>query len=174
MDRIGAEAQWRLFSSKQFDFNDLNRKLADNKTEIQSKKTLLEETNKQVNILKIQQDTSHSILQKARLASTENVETLRSQLVDGDACPVCGSEEHPYALHNPQLDYVLSQLEEGYKNDEQRYLESLKTQSNQESSISQLEKTIADKVVTYDFARAMEGATEVGTFEFGQAMIERM
>lgn len=39
---------------------------------------------------------------------------------------------------------------------------------------SALEKTIGDKVVTYDFARAMDGAKEVGTFEFGQAMIERM
>lgn len=39
---------------------------------------------------------------------------------------------------------------------------------------SALEKTIADKVVTYDFARAMDGASEVGTLEFGQAMIERM
>lgn len=39
---------------------------------------------------------------------------------------------------------------------------------------SALEKTIADKVVTYDFARAMDGAIEVGTLEFGQAMIERM
>ena len=39
---------------------------------------------------------------------------------------------------------------------------------------SALEKTIADKVVTYDFARAMDGATEIGTYEFGQAMIERM
>jgi isocitrate dehydrogenase len=30
------------------------------------------------------------------------------------------------------------------------------------------------KVVTYDFARLMEGATEVKTSEFGSAMIERM
>jgi len=28
--------------------------------------------------------------------------------------------------------------------------------------------------VTYDFARLMEGATEVKTSEFGQAMIDRM
>jgi isocitrate dehydrogenase len=40
--------------------------------------------------------------------------------------------------------------------------------------ISSLEKTIVDKVVTYDFARAMDGATEVGTREFAEAMIERM
>lgn len=37
-----------------------------------------------------------------------------------------------------------------------------------------LEATIADRVVTYDFARAMDGATEVGTLEFAHAMIERM
>lgn len=37
-----------------------------------------------------------------------------------------------------------------------------------------LERTIVDRVVTYDFARAMDEASEVGTYEFGQAMIERM
>jgi len=37
-----------------------------------------------------------------------------------------------------------------------------------------LQKTILDKVVTYDFARAMDGAKEVTTSDFGQAMIERM
>jgi len=37
-----------------------------------------------------------------------------------------------------------------------------------------LEATIAEKIVTYDFARLMEGATEVKTSEFASAMIERM
>ncbi len=37
-----------------------------------------------------------------------------------------------------------------------------------------LEEAIGDKIVTYDFARLMEGATEVKTSEFGAAMIERM
>ena len=40
--------------------------------------------------------------------------------------------------------------------------------------IKAMEAAIADKKVTYDFARAMEGATEVKCSEFGQAMIERM
>jgi len=40
--------------------------------------------------------------------------------------------------------------------------------------IKSLDKTIADKVVTYDFARQMEGAKEVKCSEFGSAMIERM
>ncbi|MEP7329378.1 MAG: NADP-dependent isocitrate dehydrogenase [Betaproteobacteria bacterium] len=37
-----------------------------------------------------------------------------------------------------------------------------------------LEKSILDKVVTYDFARLMTGATQVSCSGFGQAMIERM
>ena len=40
--------------------------------------------------------------------------------------------------------------------------------------ISSLEKAIGDKVVTYDFARQMEGAKQVSCSGFGQAMIERM
>jgi isocitrate dehydrogenase len=37
-----------------------------------------------------------------------------------------------------------------------------------------LEAAIADKIVTYDLARLMEGATEVKTSEFGAAVVERM
>ncbi len=39
---------------------------------------------------------------------------------------------------------------------------------------SSLEAAIADQVVTYDFARLMDDATEVKTSEFASAMIERM
>ena len=37
-----------------------------------------------------------------------------------------------------------------------------------------LEQTIADKVVTYDFARLMDGATEVKTSQFAQAIVDRL
>ncbi|MCR2821906.1 NADP-dependent isocitrate dehydrogenase [Lederbergia panacisoli] len=40
--------------------------------------------------------------------------------------------------------------------------------------VKSVEKTIESKVVTYDFARLMEGATEVKTSEFATALIENM
>ena len=40
--------------------------------------------------------------------------------------------------------------------------------------IAAVDKTISDKIVTYDFARLMEGATEVKCSEFADAMIERI
>lgn len=40
--------------------------------------------------------------------------------------------------------------------------------------IASMEKAIADKQVTYDFARLMDGANEISCSAFGQAMIARM
>ncbi|MDP8958151.1 MAG: NADP-dependent isocitrate dehydrogenase [Actinomycetota bacterium] len=40
--------------------------------------------------------------------------------------------------------------------------------------VRSLEATIADRIVTYDFARLMEGASEVRTSQFAEAMVERM
>ena len=40
--------------------------------------------------------------------------------------------------------------------------------------IKSLEKTIASKVVTYDFARLMDGATEVKTSGFADELIKNM
>jgi isocitrate dehydrogenase len=37
-----------------------------------------------------------------------------------------------------------------------------------------MEKSIASKKVTYDFARLMEGATQVSCSGFGQVMVENM
>jgi isocitrate dehydrogenase len=53
-------------------------------------------------------------------------------------------------------------------------LEHLGWQEAADLIVSSLDKTIADKIVTYDFARQMEGATEVKTSEFAAAMIDRM
>jgi isocitrate dehydrogenase len=40
--------------------------------------------------------------------------------------------------------------------------------------ITAMDKTIAQKIVTYDFARLMEGATEVSTTAFGDALIRNL
>ena len=40
--------------------------------------------------------------------------------------------------------------------------------------LSSLDKTIKSRVVTYDFARLMEGAKEVKCSEFGDALVKNM
>jgi isocitrate dehydrogenase len=52
--------------------------------------------------------------------------------------------------------------------------EHLGWQEAADDIISAVEQTIGDKVVTYDFARLMDGATEVKCSEFAQAVVDRL
>lgn len=151
-DLIGAEAHWKIVFSKLIDFNALSQKLLTNKADFTTKETLLKEAAQQLSDRQVQRDASLRMLDKARLASAENVESLRQQLVPGDACPVCGSEEHPYALHNPQLDYVMSELQSAHNINESAFRESLKKQSGLEENCTLLKKTITEQetVLTKD------------------------
>ena len=52
--------------------------------------------------------------------------------------------------------------------------EHLGWQNAADDIIRALEATIAEKIVTYDFARLMDGATEVKCSEFASAIVERL
>src|SRR3954469_5384640 len=52
--------------------------------------------------------------------------------------------------------------------------EHLGWQDAADDIVRALEQTIADKIVTYDFARMMDGATEVKTSQFAQAIVDRL
>jgi isocitrate dehydrogenase len=52
--------------------------------------------------------------------------------------------------------------------------EHLGWQEAADDIVRALEATIADRVVTYDFARQMDGATEVKTSEFASAIVDRL
>jgi isocitrate dehydrogenase len=52
--------------------------------------------------------------------------------------------------------------------------EHLGWQAAADDIVRALQATIADKIVTYDFARQMEGATEVKTSEFASAIVDRL
>ncbi len=52
--------------------------------------------------------------------------------------------------------------------------EHLGWQEAADDIVAAVEKTIGDKVVTYDFARLMDGATEVKCSEFASAIVDRL
>jgi isocitrate dehydrogenase len=52
--------------------------------------------------------------------------------------------------------------------------EHLGWQEAADDIVTALEATIADKIVTYDFARLMDGATEVKCSEFASAIVDRL
>ena len=52
------------------------------------------------------------ILQQQRLLHTENIEQLRANLKEGEACLVCGSTHHPYRVDDSAVSKALFDLQQ--------------------------------------------------------------
>jgi len=141
-DMIAAEAHWKILFNTQSDLNRLKQKLGENKDELAIKEQALTQAIEQLSTAKVQRESSLRMLEKARLAAAENVESLRTQLIPGDPCPVCGSKEHPFAIHNPQLDHVLQELEGIHQQHEIIFNDCLALESRLTEAVNQLKKII--------------------------------
>ena len=92
----------------------LMEKVTKSQKELTDNEAQLKAAAKALQAVTEQRKASASIVEKATLAASENVEALRAELVKGQACPVCGSEAHPYAHENPQLNHVLDELKKSH------------------------------------------------------------
>lgn len=74
-----------------------------------------------LNASRIERETSAKMLQHVKLSAAESVSELRATLIDGEPCVVCGSKDHPFAIHNPSLNDVLKSLELEHEKIEKHY-----------------------------------------------------
>ncbi|UCA61343.1 AAA family ATPase [Chryseobacterium rhizoplanae] len=139
---IKAQAQWQLYYYAQTECESLKQRLIQDQTDHQHKQALLQELDQQLPAIKAERDTADQLLQQARLASAENVETLREALTEHEPCPVCGSTHHPYVVENPQLEKVLAQLEKAHQEKEQIYLANHSKHQALEQECERLQITI--------------------------------
>lgn len=56
--------------------------------------------------------TAEQSLGLARLAASQDVESLRESLQPDQPCPVCGALSHPYATHAPVVDAMIQRLQD--------------------------------------------------------------
>lgn len=56
-------------------------------------------------------EEADAALHRLRLARSEDVVSLRAQLADGEACPVCGATEHPWGAGHTPLDRLADEQE---------------------------------------------------------------
>ncbi|WP_027386055.1 AAA family ATPase [Chryseobacterium gregarium] len=142
---IQGKADWELLHSSQAEYETLSRKQLKDQSEYRTKQKTLEQLVLQLATEKVQKETSARMLEQARLASAENIESLRSSLTDEEPCPVCGSTHHPYVVQNPQLENVLSALESINTENERIYMSTFRLHNALEQECETLAKTIQDQ-----------------------------
>jgi exonuclease SbcC len=78
---------------------------------------LTEESGRVESDLKAQQLHFASVKQlyeNAQLTVSKSVKSLRNELVEGMACPVCGSTQHPYADHSEVAETLFNSIKQQY------------------------------------------------------------
>lgn len=144
-DIVAAAAHWKLLYRAITDKAEWQQAVTQHKRELEENKQTLITIATQLATCKAERDASLRMLEKAQLAVAENVERLRAQLVADEACPVCGSTSHPYAVHHPQQDVILAELETAYKEIATQYEALLTRHSGLEKNGEQLERLINER-----------------------------
>ena len=139
---INAQANWQLYYNAISELENLNQKQAKDQKDNQDKQTLLKELDQQLIVAIAQKDTAKKLLEQAQLASTENVEKLRENLIDDEPCAVCGSTDHPYVAHNPQLENVMATLATVSAEKERIHLELYRQHNALEQALQSLKENI--------------------------------
>jgi exonuclease SbcC len=142
---IEAQSAWDFLYTVKKDDKALHQKEVDTQADFQLKNRQLQEVTTALQTAFVTKETSEQLLQQALLSASENVEMLREQLIDNTPCPVCGSESHPYVLHNQQLNHVLKTLEDLHQNNEKSYLDYFGTSNRLEQECKNLSQIIASQ-----------------------------
>ncbi|PPL02283.1 AAA family ATPase [Parapedobacter indicus] len=139
---FAATALWRQLYRAQQDAQQQQQKIEDHKLDLKAKEIQLQDTDIALQAITEQRKASAAMLEKAMVAASADVETLRSQLTDGQPCPVCGSETHPYAHENPKLNHVLDELRKAHDAIEHTYSEHVAGHGQLSQAVPLLRQTI--------------------------------
>ncbi len=111
-------------------------------------------------LIDICENEKNHLLNEQKLAErVKSLEQHRAELKDGEACPLCGSLEHPYAEHSPVFDdseLRIKQLEKFIKKAQNtdKDLQTIDVKINSISdSIQKINKNISDLQKTIDEER---------------------
>ncbi|AUM27302.1 AAA family ATPase [Acinetobacter pittii] len=78
----------------------------------QQLKTVCQLAEQDYQTAKTEREKLQHILQQQRLLHTENIEQLRANLKEGEACLVCGSTHHPYRIDDSAVSKALFDLQQ--------------------------------------------------------------
>lgn len=97
----------------------------------------------QKNEATIQKNTLQNVLNRMLLEKSKDVIELRANLINDEACPVCGSLEHPYAKHNP-LDKITDETKIEFENLEKKLQDLTTKYASLSQQLIQITTNISD------------------------------
>ncbi|HSB94001.1 MAG TPA: AAA family ATPase [Flavitalea sp.] len=139
---IPASAAWKLFYEKRKILEETKRQLLDFREQQRIIASRLHAVEQLMPASTQKKNASDQRLARARLEVSSNVESLRNQLQHGEACPVCGSIDHPFTQHHPQVTGILQLLEKEAENDYEEWSALLNEKQALAESVKRLETDI--------------------------------
>lgn len=86
--------------------------ISDKQKALQQEATRLTE---QFGAKEVQLKTLQRLYENARMAMSKDLQALRTHLHEGEACPVCGSKEHPFGKEEKVADAIYKDIEGEYR-----------------------------------------------------------
>lgn len=108
-----AAVRWKNLYRLQQDLSELEHQKEKVTTEKNTVAHRIESSTGYIQQLQTEQQAAQKALDLARLAAAKDTDVLRTQLIPGAPCMVCGSTHHPYMEGEiPALDAVFKRLQE--------------------------------------------------------------
>ncbi|WP_279133137.1 AAA family ATPase [Photobacterium phosphoreum] len=97
----------------------------------------------------LQLDAQHKEVdhQLTQSRAVMNLTDYRDQLVEGEACPLCGALDHPYQQHNPQVATIISQQQQRLQQLAKQLQDAHAEQRQLTQSVAQDQQAQADLVI---------------------------
>lgn len=102
----------KIYHELYAELQQFTEKYSQTSAQEQQLKTVCQLAEQDYQTAKIEREKLQHILQQQRLLHTENIEQLRINLKEGEACLVCGSTHHPYRIDDSTVSKALFDLQQ--------------------------------------------------------------
>ncbi|MDO7476212.1 SbcC/MukB-like Walker B domain-containing protein [Acinetobacter baumannii] len=102
----------KIYHELYAELQQFSEKQTQTSTQEQQLKTVCQLAEQDYQTAKTERENLQHILQQQRLLHTENIEQLRANLKEGEACLVCGSTHHPYRVDDSAVSKALFDLQQ--------------------------------------------------------------
>lgn len=134
---------WKELYGVQLELRQRNSRLGENRKSAAQLRDSLAAQALRMSAVSERKTQSEQIYNSALVAVAGDVESMRSQLQSGNACPVCGSTTHPYAGAGEKLHQAFEAIRQEVQEVSRQYDAELKEAARLKQEIASLEAETA-------------------------------